>query len=182
MSLLTATFCPAQAVPTASASPQPTPLILEKNEGERRVLRGWPGHPDPTEALTLKLDPKNGGSQHLVVMAADFSPGGQIDPHRHPGADEVLYLLNGTARVRVGKSEKIVHAGAMVFIPAGTVISAINIGKTPISVVAVFSAPGFEEYMREVSVPEGQKAVPLTAAEDDAIAKKHAHDVVYEQP
>ena len=24
-----------------------TPLILEKNEGERRVFRGWPGHPDP---------------------------------------------------------------------------------------------------------------------------------------
>jgi hypothetical protein len=24
-----------------------TPLILEKDEGERRVVRGWPGHPDP---------------------------------------------------------------------------------------------------------------------------------------
>jgi len=28
-----------------------TPLILEKNEGERRVVRGWPGHPDPGETF-----------------------------------------------------------------------------------------------------------------------------------
>jgi hypothetical protein len=37
-----------------------TPLILEKNEGERRVVRGWPGHPDPGRPFILKVDPKNG--------------------------------------------------------------------------------------------------------------------------
>ncbi len=45
-----------------------TPLILEKNEGERRVVRGWPGHPQLGETFILKVDPKNGGSSHLVFL------------------------------------------------------------------------------------------------------------------
>ena len=65
-----------------------TPLILEKNEGERRVVRGWPGHPDPGETFILKVDPKNGGSSHLVFMTADLGPGGAIHTARHPAADE----------------------------------------------------------------------------------------------
>ena len=52
------------------------PLILEKNEGERRVVRGWPGHPDPGETFILKVDPKNGRSQHLVFLTADLAAGG----------------------------------------------------------------------------------------------------------
>jgi hypothetical protein len=47
---------------------KPTPLILEKNEGEQRVVRGWPGHPDPGENFILQVDPKNGGSSHLVLI------------------------------------------------------------------------------------------------------------------
>ena len=46
---------PAPLAPTSPASNvvKATPLILEKNEGERRVVRGWPGHPDPGETFTL---------------------------------------------------------------------------------------------------------------------------------
>jgi|SRR5580704_16874740 len=58
-----------------------TPLILEKNEGERRILRGWPGHPDPGETFTIKVDPKNGGSSHLVFFTGDIAPGGAIHAH-----------------------------------------------------------------------------------------------------
>lgn len=44
------------------------------------------------------------------------------------------------------------------------------------------SAPGFEEFMRAESVREGEKVLPLTRAEDAAIAAKHAHAVVYKEP
>jgi quercetin dioxygenase-like cupin family protein len=159
-----------------------TPLILEKNEGERRVVRGWPGHPDPGETFTLKVDPTNGGSSHLVFMTADIAPGGAIHAHRHPSADEILYLQTGTARVHLGDSVRDVHAGATVFIPANTWISVDNIGSDGISMIAIFSAPGFEEFMREGSVREGEKNVPLTDAENDQIEKEHSHDVIYKEP
>lgn len=156
-----------------------SPLVLEENEGERRVVRGWPGHSEPGESFILKVDPRNGGSSHLVFLTADLAPEGEIPTHRHPGADEILFLESGTARVQVGDLVREVHAGATVFIPADTWISVTNVGKDHIRAVGVFSAPGFEQYMREVSVREGEKNVPVTEAEDAAIAKRHSHAVVY---
>lgn len=60
-------------------------------------------------------------------------------------------------------------------------ISVDNTGNDDINMVAVLSAPGFEEFMREASAPEGQKNAPLTQAENDQIEKTHAHDVVYKE-
>ena len=159
-----------------------TPLILEENEGEQRVVRGWPGHPNPGETFTIKVDPQNGGSSHMVLFTADIAPGGAIHAHRHPHADEILYIESGTARVHLGDSVRDVHAGATVFIPAGTWISAENTGNEPISMSAIFSAPGFEDFMRAGSVREGEKNVPLTEAENDQIEKAHLGDVVYKEP
>jgi quercetin dioxygenase-like cupin family protein len=168
--------------PQPTTSTKITPLILEKNEGERRVVRGWPGHPSPGEAFILKVDPENGGSSHMVFMTADLAPGGEIVSHKHPEADEILYLQTGTARVHLGEVVREVHAGATVFIPAGTLISLSNIGKDVIGLAVIFSAPGFEDFMRAASVREGEKNVPLSQAEDTEIQKKYAHVVMYKEP
>jgi quercetin dioxygenase-like cupin family protein len=185
--ILAVVVCGSATAPSAQISQptnatKPTPLILEKNEGERRVVRGWPGHPDPGETFILKVDPKNGGSTHVVLFTADIKPGGAIDAHRHPGSDEILYLINGTARVHLGDAVRVVHGGATVYIPANTRIAVDNIGSEAMSTLAIFSAPGFEEFMRATSAREGEKNVPLTEAENAAIEKMHAHDVIYEEP
>jgi hypothetical protein len=75
-----------------------------------------------------------------------------------------------------------VHGGATTFVPANTWISVTNIGTEPIHGVFVFSAPGFEEFMRAESVPEGQKITPLTKTEDAQLMKEHAHVVIYAEP
>jgi quercetin dioxygenase-like cupin family protein len=187
MAIVAVLLCGSATAPQApmaqsTTATKPTPLILEKNEGERRIVRGWPGHPDPGETFILKVDPKNGGSSHVVLLTADIKPGGAIDAHRHPGSDEILYLVNGTARVHLGDAVRVVHGGATVFIPANTWISVDNVGSDVMSSVAVFSAPGFEEFMRAGSVREGEKNIPLTEAENAAIEKMHAHDVIYKEP
>ena len=173
---------PPARTPQASNLTQATPLILEKNEGERRVVRGWPGHPDPGETFILKVDPKNGGSSHLVFMTGNIRRGGAIDTHRHPEADEILFLETGTARVHLGDSVRVVHGGSTVFIPANTWIAVDNIGSDPISAVAVFSAPGFEDFMRATSIREGEKNVPMTEAENEAAEKHYSHTVIYKEP
>jgi quercetin dioxygenase-like cupin family protein len=169
------------AVPAQHAE-KATPLILEENEGERRLVRGWPGHPDPGESFTLKVDPKNGGSSHLVFLSFSLGAGGQIVAHRHPGADEILFLQTGTARVQVGDMVREAHAGATVFIPSGTWISVANAGKDEIKALAIFSSPGFEDYMRDASIREGEKNTPVSESEDAAIAKKHSHAVIFREP
>lgn len=158
------------------------PLLLEKSEGEQRVVRGWPGHPNPGETFMLKVDPKNGGSEHLVFMTADIRLGGAIDAHRHPHSDEILFFQSGIVRVHLGDAVQDVHAGAIVFIPANTWISAENIGSDVLSFFAVFSAPGFEEFMRAVSIRAGEKNVPMSEAENNAAEKLHSRDVIYKEP
>ncbi len=162
-----------------------TPLILEKNEGEGRAWRpiegaaGWNGQPGP---FIFKIDRHNGGSSHLVFITEDVPPGGKIDRHRHPGADEIIFLQNGLARVGLGDRVREVHAGATVFAPANTWIEIANIGADAIHGVFVFSAPGFDDFMRAESAPEGQKITPLTKAEDARIMEQHAHAVIYAEP
>src|SRR5579862_131361 len=95
---------------------QPTPLMLEKNEGEARWWRPTPGDAG-TSRFVLKIDPVNGGSDHVVVGTEDFAPGDSISTHRHPSADEVVFITRGAARVHLGQAEREVHAGAIVFIP-----------------------------------------------------------------
>jgi quercetin dioxygenase-like cupin family protein len=84
--------------------------------------------------------------------------------------------------VQLGDIVRDVHAGATVFIPANTWISVSNSGRDVISVVSVFSAPGFDEFMRAKSVREGETNIPLSPAEDEEIQKKHSHEVIYKEP
>jgi hypothetical protein len=53
----------------------------------------------------------------------------------------------------------------MVFFPAETWVGMKNIGKDNISLIFIFSAPGFEDNMRCGSVLSGQPAPPITTDE-----------------
>jgi quercetin dioxygenase-like cupin family protein len=176
--------CGCASAPSAPTSPSPsltktTPLILEKNEGEQRTWRGYPGHPKPGSTFFLKVDPANGGSSRLVFGTEDMPPGDEISTHKHPGADEILFLQTGTARVHLGNAVRVVHAGSTVFIPAGTWISVSSLGPDTIHLAFIFSAPGFEGFMRAESVRTGEKNTPVSKADDDRIQREHANDVIY---
>ena len=134
-----------------------TPLILEKNEGEQRIRRPRET-PIPTGSFTIKVDRKNGGSQKMWLATEDIPPGGLINKHKHLGQDEILLIQNGTAHVWLGTKERDVHAGATVFIPSDTWISLKNTGNESISLVFVFSEPGFDDFLRCSSVPAGSPA------------------------
>jgi hypothetical protein len=81
--------------------------------------------------------------------------------------------------VHLGEIVKEVGPGATVLIPQDTWFSAEVIGDQPVSLVAVFSEPGFEEYMRAISVREGQPNSPMSKAELDAVRAQHPHAVSY---
>ncbi len=159
------------------------PLLLEKNEGELRVRRipadNTVRMSVPSSQFMLKVSPKNNGPQHLVLVTEELLPGARIRTHKHLAQDEILLIQTGTAHVRLGDQERDVHAGGLVFIPSNTWIGLKNIGSEPISLVGIFSAPGFEDYMRCASVPVSQKASVITREE----LKNCAHEghAVYEE-
>src|ERR1700745_3147804 len=124
------------APPTTSNEPtsvgRVTPLILEEKEGERRAWRpieGAGGRDAPPGPFIFKVDRHNGGSSQLVFLTEDIPAAGKIDRHRHPGADEIVFLQNGHARVSLGDKVREVHGGATIFVPADTWIEGTNIGS-----------------------------------------------------
>jgi len=108
------------AHPQSAADSWATPLILEKNEGERRVRR--PRETAiPTGPFTIKIDRKNGGSQKMFAGTEEIPVGGIIPRHKHLGQDEILLIQTGSAHVWLGTQERDVHARSYCFHPFGYV-------------------------------------------------------------
>jgi len=139
----------------------PKPLLLEKNEGELRTRRPRP-KPSPASQFMLKVDQTTNGSQHLVVGTEEIAPGASIPTHKHPTEDEVLLVHSGEAHVLLGEQERDLHAGGLVFIPANTWIGLKNISTQPLNLTFIFSAPGFDEFQRCISVPAAESPTPMT--------------------
>lgn len=153
-------------------------LVLERKQGEKRFRRPRENMPNPTSEFILKVTPQNSGSQHLVLGTETIPPGGVIPKHRHLAQDEILFLQTGSARVSLNDQDYEVHAGGMIFFPLNTWVSLRNTGAEPIQLIFIFSAPGFDEYMRCSSVPEGQPAPPIPLDEISKCA--HEGHVEYE--
>jgi quercetin dioxygenase-like cupin family protein len=169
--------------PRSAQSSSPTtsetaakPLLLEKDEGEKRLWRPEPGEKDPGEFM-LKVTPASNGSRHLVLSTGDIAPGSAIPTHKHLRQDEIVLIEKGTIHAHVGDQERDLHAGGMVFIPAFTWVNLKNTGKEAASIVAIVSAPGFEDHLRCESVPANQKPKPISQAEEHVC--DHLGHVVY---
>jgi quercetin dioxygenase-like cupin family protein len=166
----------AQPATRAATTSRPAPLILAANEGERRVRRVLGGAP-----LIIKVDRQNGGAPEFMMGYEEIPPGQTIPPHRHPGADEIIFVHRGTGFAHVGDRSAAVGPGATIYIPRMTRITLQNTGAEPLVIVFIFSQPGFEDFLRDTSVPEGQSASPLSRAELDAIRERHRAHAVYER-
>ena len=154
----------AAAVHAQTPAPSARPLLLEKTEGELRTRRPRP-QPSPASQFILKVGPGINGSQHLVVGTELIPPGASIPAHKHPAEDEVVLVQSGVAHVWLGEQERELHAGGLVFIPANTWISVKNVSPEPMDVTFIFSAPGFDDFQRCISVPAGETPTPMTEAD-----------------
>ena len=67
--------------------------------------------------------------REVVQVIVGFAPGVTAPRHTHPG-DEVIYVLEGLLEYQMdGKQPVTLKAGEVLFIPAGTIHSAKNVGS-----------------------------------------------------
>jgi len=159
------------------------PLILREGEGERLIHRPPPGAlSNLTAPLILKVDRRNGGAPEFVMLTEDIPPGQAIPLHRHPHSDEIIFIHGGTGLATLGGRETTVSAGDTIYMPRNIVVGLRNTGGEQLKIAAFFSKPGYEEYLREITVPEGQDPTPLTVEELTAIRARHLDSAVYERP
>jgi quercetin dioxygenase-like cupin family protein len=67
--------------------------------------------------------------REIVQVRVDFAPEVEFGKHSHPG-EEIAYVLEGSLEYQVeGKPPVTLKAGEVLFIPAGTIHAAKNVGS-----------------------------------------------------
>ena len=83
--------------------------------------------PGVTRADLLRHDLGVSGRE-VIQVRVDFAPGVAFPPHSHPG-EELAYVIEGLLEYRLeGRPPVTLKAGETLFIPAGTIHSAKNVG------------------------------------------------------
>jgi quercetin dioxygenase-like cupin family protein len=73
-----------------------------------------------------------------VQVRVDIEPGAAFGRHTHPG-EEIIYVLEGSLEYQIeGKPPVTLKAGDVLFIPAGTIHAAKNVGNVTASELATY--------------------------------------------
>jgi quercetin dioxygenase-like cupin family protein len=68
-------------------------------------------------AVQFLVDHRRGGAKNTVFGRAIFYPGAEHMPHRHPNAEEVVYLVRGRGIALNGDEEIELGPGDVAFHP-----------------------------------------------------------------
>ena len=79
------------------------------------------------------------GAEQITTVEATFLPGKCHDFHRHPGQEEVIYVLEGSLEQWIERERRTIGPGDAVVIGAGVVHASFNVGERPARILAVLS-------------------------------------------
>jgi quercetin dioxygenase-like cupin family protein len=81
------------------------------------------------ERTDLQRHPLGVPGREVLQVRVDFAPGVAFGRHRHPG-EELVYVIEGLLEYQVeGQPPVTLQAGEVLFIPAGVIHSARNVGS-----------------------------------------------------
>jgi quercetin dioxygenase-like cupin family protein len=159
--------------PTTDSKPvakQPTPTVVQADEGDRWMLLG-------DKPLIFKVDPTSTGSEALVVGTEEMPPGNKIPTHKHLYEDEVIFVHEGAVRVTLAGRQYDGATGATVFIPHGNWIGVENASSEPALILFFFNKPAFEQCLRAMSSRPGEKFT-MPAQDSMATIREQCHEVM----
>src|SRR5256885_15534689 len=81
-----------------------------------------------TKRTVLQQHDLSAPGREVIQVRVDFDPGYVAPRHTHPG-EEIIYVIEGTLEYQIeGQPTATVKAGDVLFVPAGAIHSAKNIG------------------------------------------------------
>jgi quercetin dioxygenase-like cupin family protein len=81
-----------------------------------------------TKRIDLQRHDLSTPGREAIQARVEFDPGAEFGKHSHPG-EEIIYVLEGSLEYQIeGKPPVTLKAGDVLFIPAGTIHSARNVG------------------------------------------------------
>ncbi len=105
--------------------------------------------------LSVVLGPQVNGAQRFSAAVVTVPPGQGHSRHNHPGAEEIIYILEGTGQQMVEDEAgqphtETVRPGCCVFIPESRFHSTLNTGTTEMKIFVVYSPTGPEQALRDL--------------------------------
>jgi quercetin dioxygenase-like cupin family protein len=80
-----------------------------------------------TKRTDLQRHDLSAPGREVIQVRVDFDPGYVAPRHTHPG-EEIVYVIEGSLEYEIGGKPAKVKAGDVLFVPAGTVHTAKNLG------------------------------------------------------
>ena len=85
----------------------------------------WLSHPPATD------------NKHLTVIDVLITPGQGHDFHKHPGQEEVIFVIEGTVEQWIEQEKKILGPGDAAYIDEGVVHASFNVGDGDAKLLAI---------------------------------------------
>jgi quercetin dioxygenase-like cupin family protein len=93
------------------------------------VLHGAQAQQSGSKRTDLQRHDLSVPGREVIQVRVDIDPGVTFPKHRHPG-EEIIYVIEGSLEYEVeGKPPVTLKAGEVLFVPAGAVHSAKNVGS-----------------------------------------------------
>src|SRR6267154_1306587 len=91
-----------------------------------------------TRRIDLQRHDLSAAGREFIQARVEIDPGVTAPRHSHPG-EEIIYVLEGTLEYRLdGRPPATLKAGDVLFIPAGTIHAAKNVGSGPGAELATY--------------------------------------------
>jgi quercetin dioxygenase-like cupin family protein len=105
-------------------------LLAQELRRAFKSLRNDPAQQPEVKRTQLQRHDLGIPGREVIQSLIEFDAGASFGKHSHPG-EEVIYVVEGELEYQVeGKPPVILKAGQVLLVPAGTVHSAKNVGKT----------------------------------------------------
>ena len=102
------------------------------------ALRSTPAQQQGVKRTELQRYDLSVPGREVIQVRVDLDPGVTFPRHSHPG-EEIIYVLDGVWEYEVeGKGAVTLDAGDVLFIPAGTIHAAKNVGNAKGSELATY--------------------------------------------
>lgn len=103
--------------------------------------------------IWITIGPRASGAKLFSAGIVELQPGGGHSRHNHPGAEEIIHVIEGEGEQMVEDTSgrpitNPVAAGTSIFVPESRYHSTTNTGNGRMLLYVVYSPVGPEEFLR----------------------------------
>jgi quercetin dioxygenase-like cupin family protein len=144
--------------------------MLAVKVGDLELIEGWSEtDPERRTRFTFPIFNQTGAASTSVVYF-------EVDPGEHLGthtdsAEEILYIVSGTAEAVVGDERGEVGPGSLALIPAMVPHDVVNRGNETVRVVGFFSSSTVISVFDDPFAPIGKRVLGTPQPEEPGLAE-----------